>query len=99
MNLAWPHETLDSFWHSFRNGQISLRVNQFNADDDIIVRVDPELVISFWVMKVYKIELKDNISDSFFTDWFISEKNTNGRYYLLLQYPFGTRYMAIPIDR
>ena len=54
----------DLFWHSC-DCFISLKVNRFNDNDDVIVRVEVEFVISFWVKKFYEIERKDKINDSF----------------------------------
>ena len=71
----------DPFWHSSCNCFISLRVNRFNDNDDVIVRVDVELVISFWVKKVLKIERKDKINDSFWWGLFYFRarmRNTGG---------------------
>ena len=63
-DLMWPlSQKLWPFWYSSCNCFISLRVNQFN--DDVIVWVDTEVVISFWVKKFLKIERKDKINDSF----------------------------------
>ena len=65
-DLMWPlSQKLWPFWYSSCNCFISLRVYRFNDINDVIVRNDVELVISFWVKKIYEIERKDNISDSF----------------------------------
>ena len=71
----WP------FWYSSCNCFISLRVKRFNENDDVIVRVDVELVMSFLVKKFYEIERKDKINDRFWWGLFYFRarmRNTGG---------------------